>query len=136
MIIKLGLSVASMPKTRPVKNPHSISTNILSLELKLTHRETRLLMLKIFGGSIAKRRSIVEKRNMWPLFTIPCPKNQLSGILVFATRRARILLQSYRRKIIFAKSRNLSGVVNNCDFWDTDPVCYFTSLLQNVSSLA
>ena len=36
-------------------------------------------------------------------------------------------------EIFFARSRNISGIVNNSDFWDTDPVYYFTSLLKNVS---
>ena len=31
--------------------------------------------------------------------------------------------------------RDLSNFVNISDFWDTDPVSYFTSLLKNVSYL-
>ena len=66
-----------------------------------------------------KRRSLVEKWNKWALFTIPCAKNPLFWI--------SSELYGWR-KIIFTRSCNLSGVENNRDFSDTDPVYYFTSL--------
>ena len=53
--------------------------------------------------------------------------SQKSAVLVFIGN----LLQAEK---FFARSHNLFGVVNNSDFWDKDPVYYFTSLLQNVSS--
>ena len=67
-----------------------------------------------------KRHSTAEKWNTGALSTILCPENQLFW---FSPKLYQWL------KIIFTRSRNLSGVVHNSDFWDTDPVYYFTFLL-------
>ena len=86
---------------------------------RLCHEEWEF---KVF--SICKRRSIEEKWNKVVLFNISCFKNEMFWL--------SSELHSWR-KIIFVRSRNLSGVVNNSDFWDMGPVYYFTSLLKNVS---
>ena len=70
--------------------------------------------------------SLLDYQNLFfiALFSISCPKNHLFRFLSE--------LHSYQ-KIIFARSRSISGIVNNSDFKDTDPIYYFTSLLKNVS---